>query len=135
VDNSVDNLDTDSKNFIKKIEGKEVTTVTKTDGTPPEVSEKVMDSFMGAYASDFIDRAGAFTEDLLAFIIEQKKTRGLSDPEAIFGVALANINLRAAYGRPQNSSEANMTDAESEKLLEEFDQFCYGAQEYWDDNA
>ncbi len=81
---------------------------------------------------DFIHRAGSFTEDLVAFVVEQKKLRNLSDMETVFGLALANINLRNAYGS-QQGDEA-FTPEKRDALLEEFDEICAGAQDYYDAN-
>jgi len=76
---------------------------------------------------DFIRRAGSFTEDLVAFIMEQRKKRDLTNIETIFAVALANINLREDYGgAPGNPTQ--------EQQLAEFDAICFGAQEYYDAN-
>lgn len=84
---------------------------------------------------DFIKRAGAFTEDLVAYIIDERKRRDLSDHETIFALALANINLRNDYGNPPPTTEASRKDAKKTELLNEFDEFCYQAQQYWDSNA
>jgi hypothetical protein len=84
----------------------------------------------------FIERAGSFAEDLVAFIIEQKRLRNLSDIETVFGLALANINLRNAYGSPQGKESArDFTPEKRAALLEEFDDVCAGAQDYYDANA
>jgi len=82
---------------------------------------------------DFIKRAGGFTEDLVAFIIEQKKMRELSDRETVFAIALCNINLRHAYGSAQGG-EKDVTPERREELLKEFDEVCWGAQQFWDAN-
>jgi hypothetical protein len=82
---------------------------------------------------DFIKRAGAFTEDLVAFIIEQKKMRELSDRETVFAIALTNINLRHAYGSPQ-AGEKEVPVERQQELLNEFDEVCWGAQQFWDAN-
>lgn len=80
---------------------------------------------------EFQKRAGHFTEDLVAFIMEQRSVRGLSDIETIFGLALTNINLRHAYGSPQGS-EAKLDEEEQTILLAKFDGICWSAQQYWD---
>ena len=82
---------------------------------------------------DFIKRAGSFTEDLVAFIVEQKRMRDLDDTSVIFALALANINLRNSYGNPRIAG-APVSAADTEKLLNEFDTICVGAQEYYDAN-
>ena len=83
--------------------------------------------------SDFIQRAGKFTEDLIGFIIEQKQMRNLSDPETIFGLALMSINMRNAYGSTQKG-EKPLTAEEKQAMLDMFDDICWGAQQYWDAN-
>ncbi len=82
---------------------------------------------------DFIHRAGSFTEDLIAFVVEQKQLRNLSDVETVFGLALATINLRNAYGSKQGEEE--ISDAKRESYLAEFDEVCVGAQEFFDENS
>ncbi len=81
---------------------------------------------------DFIRRAGSFTEDLVAFVVEQKQLRNLSDVETVFGLALATINLRNAYGTAQG--EETVTDEKREAYLSEFDEVCFGAQEFFEAN-
>lgn len=78
---------------------------------------------------EFIKRAGAFTEDLVAYIIDERKRRDLSDHETVFALALANINLRSDYGTPKPGED------NKDALLDEFDQLCYQAQQYWDSNT
>lgn len=95
----------------------------------PEALKKYEDERM----RDFIRRAGSFTEDLVAFVVEQKRLRNLSDVETVFGLALANINLRNAYGSPQG--EEHFTVEKRTALLEEFDEICAGAQDYYDANT
>jgi hypothetical protein len=82
---------------------------------------------------EFIRRAGLFTEDLVAFVIEQRKIRNLSDEETVFGIALATINLRSAYGSPQGG-EKRLTPEQRGALLDRFDTICFHAQQYWDAN-
>lgn len=99
--------------------------------------QKVSDEHLKRYHDerqrDFIRRAGAFAEDLVAFIVEQKKLRQLGDTETVFALALCNINLRNAYGSPQN--EKDFTPEKRASLLDEFDEICAGAQDYYDANA
>lgn len=96
-------------------------------------SDEAMANYQKERAEDFIKRAGSFTEDLVAFIIEQKKLRGLSDIETIFGIALANINLRVNYAS-QQASDPTLTPTQKKDLLEEFDSICWGAQQFYDAN-
>lgn len=83
---------------------------------------------------DFIKRAASFTDDLVGFVIQQRKFRSLSDIEVIFGLALANINLRNAYGNPPNQG-TDITQAQRDALLSQFDDVCVCAQEYYDANT
>lgn len=100
-----------------------------------KASEEALQRYAEARKIDFISRAGSFTEDLVAFIIEQKKMRELSDREAVFAIALTNINLRHAYGSPQaGEKKEDVTPERREELLKEFDEICWGAQQFWDAN-
>lgn len=83
---------------------------------------------------EFIQRSGRFTEDLVAFIVQQRRARELSDTEAIFGIALANINLRDSFGMPQEG-EKTPTEQERTRLFDQFDAICFAAQEYYDANT
>lgn len=103
-------------------------------GEGQKASEETLQSYYKDRQKEFIQRAGNFTEDLVAFIVEQKHMRSLSDKEAIFSIALANINLRNAYGQSQGK-EKDITPARRNQLLKEFDEICWGAQQYWDANA
>lgn len=98
-----------------------------------KASDEALEKYYEERKVDFIKRAGSFTEDLVAFFIEQKKMRDLSDREAVFAIALMNINLRHAYGSPQGG-EKDITPERRKELLDEFDAVCYGAQQYWDAN-
>lgn len=98
-----------------------------------KLSDAAIQQYQEQRKVDFIKRAGSFTEDLVAFIVEQKRLRELSDSEVIFGLALANINLRHAYGSPQGK-EKTLSEDERQKLLDTFDEVCWGAQQYWDAN-
>ena len=93
-----------------------------------KASPEAIDSYHQKRTEDFILRAGSFTEDLVAFIIEQRTKRNLTDPETVFGIALANINLRYAYTLADK-------DIAPEKRAEEFDEICWGAQQYWNAHA
>ena len=99
--------------------------------------QKITDERLQAYykskSADFIRRAGSFTEDLIGFLYEQREKRGLSAVEAIFGIALANINLRESYARSPEG-EAALTDKERQALYDQFDEICGGAQDYYDAN-
>jgi len=89
----------------------------------PEAKPAALENYEKQRQEEFIKRAGAFTEDLVAYIIDERKRRNLTDNETIFGLALANINLRNDYG------------GEKGELLSEFDAVCYQAQQYWDSNT
>lgn len=92
-----------------------------------KASEAALAKYFEERKTDFIKRAGSFTEDLMAFFIEQKKMRELSDRESIFALALASIQLRHAYGYAEDTNK-------TAELLEEFDAVCWGAQQFWDAN-
>jgi hypothetical protein len=130
---AVKGLDDFSKQFLGHAgdEGAEYVQVSKGQKVDDEAVRKYNDSRV----EDFINRSGSFTEDLIGFIVEQKQRRNLSDTETVFGVALATINLRNAYGSPQAESEKEaFTDEKRAELLKEFDRICYGAQKYWENN-
>lgn len=118
---SIDDADQDGNEECVKVQ----------DGQ--QISSEALKKYQERRKEEFIERAGAFTEDLIGFILEQKHMRGLSDVETIFGLALANINLRQAYGSRQGE-EPDPTPERREELLQEFDAICYGAQQFWDAN-
>ena len=97
------------------------------------VSAENMKRYEETRQTDFIRRSGSFTEDLVAFVVEQKRLRMLDDTETVFALALANINLRNAYGSPQNGE--TLSAGRQAELLAEFDEICRGAQDYYDANA
>jgi hypothetical protein len=98
-----------------------------------KAGKEAIDRYFETRKKDFIQRAGSFTEDLVAFIIEQKTKRSLSDRETVFAIALTNINLRHASGSPQSKTET-VSPARKEELLKEFDEVCWGAQSFWEAN-
>lgn len=98
-----------------------------------EASKEAIAKYHDERKTEFIKRAGNFTEDLVAFIVEQKKMRGLSAKEVVFAVALTNINLRSHYGR-STAEDASPTEKTSEEYLKEFDTICWAAQQFWDAN-
>lgn len=100
-----------------------------------KVSQEALKNYNETRVKDFIHRAGSFTEDLIAFIVEQKSLRNLTDTELVFALALTNINLRDAYASPQTEDEEKEFSAEKKKkLLQKFDEICWGAQQYWEHN-
>jgi hypothetical protein len=136
---SLKGLDDFSRKFLTgdsrpEHEGDEfiATAPTKTGGS--SVSEAALKRYYEQRKVDFIRRAGLFTEDLIAFIVEQKRMRNLSDEETVFSVALANINLRNAYGSPQGN-EKQLSKEQAAALLDRFDELCWGAQQYFDANS
>jgi hypothetical protein len=132
-DISLKGLDTFSKKFL--LQGTDGTTEQEYIHVSPgqKVSDEALKRYHEERQRDFIKRAGSFTEDLVAFIVEQKKLRQLGDTETVFAIALANINLRNTYGSPQD--ESDFTPEKRERLLDEFDEICAGAQDYYDANA
>jgi hypothetical protein len=131
-DISIKGLDTFSRQFLSAGGEAEYVSVAKGQQIKPEALKK----YQQQRETEFITRAGSFCEDLIAFVVEQKKLRELSDIETVFGIALATIQLRIAYGQPQNAEEAKtMTPEKKAALLEEFDSICIGAQDFYDANA
>lgn len=134
-DISLKGLDTFSKQFLLGNAGPkegeaEYISVAKGQQLKPEVVKRYQEERM----SDFVKRSCSFTEDLVAFFIEQKKMRSLSDIEAVFGLALATINLRNTYGSAQGG-EKPFTEEQAKAMLDEFDAICGGAQDYYDANT
>jgi len=99
-----------------------------------KASKEALRKYAETRKTDFIKRSGGFAEDLIAFIIEQKMMRQLSDRETVFALALTNINLRHAYGSTQGN-EDKVTPERREALLKEFDEVCWGAQQFWEANT
>jgi len=126
-------LDEFAKKFLGGQRPEEGASEILVTGKGQKASDAALAAYYKEYQTDFIARAGSFTEDLVAFVVEQRKIRNLTDHETIFGLALANINLRFAWGNPQGS-EKKLTPEERDKLLEQFDEVCFGAQSYWDAN-
>lgn len=134
-DVSIKGLDTFSKQFLLGEAGPkegeaEYISVAKGQQLKPEVVKRYHEERL----FDFMKRCGLFTEDLVAFFVEQKKLRSLSDIEAVFGLALATINLRNTYGSAQGE-EKQFTPEQSKTMLDEFDAICSGAQDYYDANS
>jgi len=101
-----------------------------------KASEQSIEKYAEFRKQEFIKKAAPFAEDLVAFFVDQRTGRGLNDEEAIFALALANINLREAYGNPQSESEEKHANTAEDraKRLGYFDGICYGAQQYYDAN-
>ena len=126
---STKGLDSLNHAFLTGSKNAEVT-VREGQSAKPEALQR----YDEARKKDFIKRAGSFTEDLVAFIAQQRRARDLTDTESIFAIALANINLRDAFGMAQ-AGEKQLTEADREQLLQQFDAICYAAQEYYDANT
>lgn len=134
-DVSLKGLDNFSKQFLLnnqelKEGDPEYIKVTEGQSLKPEAVKR----YEEVRTREFIKRAASFTDDLVGFVIQQRKFRSLSDMEVIFGLALANINLRNAYGNPPNQGLA-LTQTERDALFAQFDAICGGAQEYYDANT
>lgn len=84
---------------------------------------------------EFLDRAGSFTEELVAFFVQQRKKHDFLDDECVAAVALFTINLRESYGTPQNDDERkDWTPEKREEKLGVFDLICEQMQDYYDEN-
>jgi len=136
---SLKGLDDFSRKFLTgdsrpEAEGEEFihTPVTKQAGSKAPAA--ALEAYHKQRKVDFVRAAATFTEDLIAFIVEQRKARNLSDEETVFGIALATINLRNAYGSPQGAEKA-LTAEQRTAMLERFDEICWGAQQYFDANT
>ena len=83
---------------------------------------------------EFLERSGGFYEELLGFFLQQKKKHNYLDEECVGAIALFTINLREAYGRPQNSREKETwSDEKRDMRLAEFDRICEEMQNYYDE--
>lgn len=128
---SLKGLDQFAKRFLRTDAADEKERIAVAPGQ--KLSEENLRRYEQERLKSFIERAGLFTEDLIGFIVEQRKKRELTDTESVFALALTNINLRNAYGSSQN--ESDFTPEKGEQLLEEFDEICRGAQDYFDANG
>lgn len=102
-----------------------------------KASEDTLKNYAKHRMLEFVKKAAPFTDDFVAFFLEQRKIRDLTDEEAIFALALANINLREAYGNPQNEDEEEHESTTEHRTarLGYFDGVCYGAQQYYEANT
>ena len=128
----VKGLDSFEAKFLGVTPGKEASVAVQDGWKAPK---EHLDKYAEQRKEEFINRAGAFTVDLLGFFKEQKVKRDLDDKECIFAVALATIQLRELYGSPQGVKEGQGFNAKKrEELLALFDSVCECAQEYYDEN-
>ena len=95
--------------------------------------ERAKQARAAAQRNLFLNRAGRFCEDLVDHFRQKHADSGLTDQEAIFGLALFTINMRDSYGRPQVSDDKEEFDRHA--ALAEFDHLCMEAQKYWDEHA
>ena len=101
-----------------------------------QTSSEASDRLSAYRQKEFRDRAGSFAENLVAFFIEERKRHGYLDDECVGAVALFTINLREAYGSPQNDDEQKTwTDEDRARRLGEFDAVCGEMQLYYDENT
>lgn len=129
---NLDGLDTFGRKYLGTAADTEILV---SEGGPTEAA-KLQAAYARQATEDFVQRAGSFTEDLVGFVVEQKKIRQLDDKAVVFGLALANINLRNSFCSPQNSDEQKGFDGKQKKQLEtEWDEICWAAQCYFDKNA
>jgi hypothetical protein len=124
-----------SRRFLEKAEDEGTSDIKISEGDAA-LSKKRQEEFSRIQAAEFIKKSGAFTEDLVAFIVDQKEKRGLEDRMVVFSLALANINLRHSYCAPQNASEQKAHNPERNKeLAKEWDEICWSAQCYFNENT
>jgi ribonucleotide reductase beta subunit family protein with ferritin-like domain len=123
-------LDSFGRKYLMGAEDKDIL-IEKGNANP----DKVQEIFYQRAKEDFINRAGSFTEDLVGFIIEQKQKRALDDKSVIFSLALASINLHTSFCAPQNTEEQKSFNPDQKQALsKEWDEICYAAQCYYDEN-
>jgi len=127
----LDSLDAFSRKHLMGVVDKDIHIEKGTNN-----SDKVQEVFYQQVNEDFINRAGSFTEDLIGFIIEQKKKRDCDDKTVIFSLALANINLHNSFCAPQNTAEEKAFSVEQKQALsKEWDEICWAAQCYYNENV
>ncbi len=106
--------------------------ITQVEGQTSKKAESVHAAYQ---MQEFLDRAGQFAEDMIAFFVEEKRRHQLRDDECAAAVALLAINLRKAYGDAQTPEEREVwTPAQSAARLAEFDEICEAMQTYFDNN-
>lgn len=127
----LDTLDAFSRKYLMGTVDKDIL-ITGGNANP----DKVQEAFYKQVKEDFINRAGSLTEDLIGFIIEQKKKRDLDDKTVVFSLALANINLHTSFCAPQNSEEEKTFGAKQKQALStEWEEICWAAQCYYNENV
>jgi hypothetical protein len=118
-------LDEQAKQFLGAAPIREVAGQTSTDAERRQLEFR---------KKEFLQRAGQFAEDLIAFFIQQRKKNDYLDDECAGAIALFAINLRHSYGEPQNAEEkAKWSDAVRDERLREFDTICEAMQAYFDE--
>lgn len=102
---------------------------------PGQVSTKAEKTLAEYQQKEYLERAGGFAEELIAFFVQQRKRHDYLDDECAGAIALFTINLRRSYGEPQNDEEQKTwTDAKRDARLQEFDAICEAMQTYHDEN-
>lgn len=103
---------------------------------PGQTSERAAERLAAAQRESRIKNGGKLAEDLIAFFVQQRKVHDYTDDESAAAVALFAINLRHAYGQPQNEKEdSEWSDETTESRLFEFDAICIDMQNYFDENV
>lgn len=132
-DISLKGLDNFSKSFLAS-----GVTPGETEYIKVGQGQTISDDALARYAEErkkeFIRRAGNFTEDLIAFFAQQQKIRNLTHYEAAFALALTTIQLRNSYAGRNVKLGQKPTEELTAANLEEFDNICAYAQEFFDAN-
>lgn len=84
---------------------------------------------------EYLEKTGRIAEELLAFLLEQRRDKDWLDDEVIGGVALFTINLRESFGSPQHATDdARWTPEFRDEQLQIFDTICEEMQVHFDRN-
>lgn len=84
---------------------------------------------------EILERSDSFYQDLMGFFIKERSRCSYMDEESVAAIALLAINLREAFGSPQNAKEETYWTEEHRKArLYQFDMICAEMQKYFDEN-
>jgi len=98
-------------------------------------SEKASDRILAYRNREYVETTGRIAEELLAFLLEQRKRKDWLDDEVIGGVALFTINLRESFGSPQHSTDDKRWSPKYQaEQLAIFDTICEEMQRHFDRN-
>lgn len=132
-------LDPKAQNFLanERLEGSNTPSPAVTRLGPQTASSGVKRDQMVVdfRVKEILERSDSFYQDLMGFFIKERNRCSYMDEESVAAVALFAINLREAFGSPQNAKEeATWTEEHRKARLYQFDMICAGMQQYFDEN-